>query len=126
LYQIVLDVQQHVESVAKPGMFLNNPDEQDKSLHHIAVKQFEKEKLDSYFIHGVGHFLGLDVHDVGDRTKPLCEGDIFTIEPGLYIPEENIGIRIEDDFMITKDGCICLSSKLCKKPEDIESLMKGK
>jgi len=126
LYQVVLDVQQYVESVVKPGMFLNNPDEQEKSLHHIALKQFEKEKLDSYFIHGIGHFLGLDVHDVGDIKKPLCEGDIFTIEPGVYISEESIGIRIEDDFMITKDGCICLSPKLCKRPDDIESLMRGK
>jgi Xaa-Pro aminopeptidase len=64
--------------------------------------------------------LGLDVHDVGDTNIRLAPGDVITIEPGIYIPEENIGVRIEDDFVITESGCRCLSSKLPKNIADIE------
>jgi len=78
------------------------------------------QELEKYFIHDIGHFLGLDVHDVGDVTLPLQAGDVITIEPGLYIPEENIGIRIEDDYLITENGAECLSEKLSKSIEDIE------
>ena len=77
------------------------------------------------WVHGIGHFLGLDVHDIGDISEPLAEGDIITIEPGLYLPDEKIGVRIEDNYWITKNGAICLSEALPRKPEDIESLMKG-
>ncbi len=58
-----------------------------------------------YFPHSIGHFLGLDTHDVGDSDMPLTPGMILTIEPGIYIPAEGIGIRIEDDYLVTATGC---------------------
>lgn len=123
LYNIVLDAQEYIAQTAKPGMWLSNPQYPDQSLHHLAVKFFKKYGYDKYFIHGIGHFIGLDVHDVGDRTKPLQDGDVFTIEPGLYIPEEGIGIRIEDNYWMVKDQTICLSESLAKNPAEIEELM---
>lgn len=123
LYTIVLDCQKHIEEKAVPGMYLNNPNKPEKSLQHLAVNFFKKHGLEKYFIHGIGHFLGLDVHDVGDRMIPLQEGDVFTIEPGLYLPEEQIGIRIEDDYWMAKKGCIALSENLPKSITDIEAMV---
>jgi len=65
------------------------------------------------------------VHDVGDYEIPLREGDVFTIEPGIYIAEEDLGIRIEDDYVITQDGCKNLGGKLPKSASDIERLCRG-
>lgn len=123
LYTIVLDTQEYIADSAKPGMWLFNSQYPEKSLHHMAVKFLQKYGYDKYFTHGIGHFLGIDVHDVGDRSKPLQEGDVFTIEPGLYIPEEGIGIRIEDNYWMVKEHAICLSESLVKNPSDIEELM---
>lgn len=119
VYQMVLDAQRHVMQKACPGMWLFNKNEPEKSLHHLAAAYFEKHKMDQFFAHNIGHFLGMDVHDVGDVSEPLQEGDVITIEPGLYIPQENIGIRIEDDFWIVRDGSVCLSEDL---PRDVESI----
>ena len=123
LYQIVLDTQEYIASLAKPGMWLKNKDKVEKSLHHLAVKFLAQRGYDKYFPHGIGHFLGLDVHDVGDYSVPLHEGDVITIEPGIYISEEGIGIRIEDDYWITKDGAVCLSENLPKEVKDIEKMV---
>jgi Xaa-Pro aminopeptidase len=125
LYQIVLDTQKYVASLAKPGMWLKNKDKVDQSLHHLAVKFLAKHGYDKYFPHGIGHFLGLEVHDVGDSSVPLHEGDVITIEPGIYIPEENIGIRIEDNYWITKDGAVCLSENVFKEVEEIEEVLQN-
>ena len=126
LYNAVLETQAYIEDLAKPGMFLKNNKEQDKSLHHLAKKFLEPKGLDKYFVHGIGHFLGLDVHDVGDRSRPLQNGDMFTIEPGVYIPEEGIGIRIEDNYFMAKDQVMCLSEELPKDPDSIERMMQEK
>lgn len=126
LYNVVLETQKHIAEIAQPGMWIRNKKEQDKSLHHLAEKFLESKGLKKYFVHGIGHFLGLDVHDVGNHERPLQEGDVFTIEPGLYIPEENIGIRIEDDYWMVKDGVVCLSEELPKNPDDIEKMMKDR
>jgi len=124
LYNIVLETQKYIASIAKPGYFLVNKDEPEKSLQHLA-KAFLKEKgYDQYFVHGIGHYLGLDVHDVGFLKDPLQDGDVITIEPGIYIPDENLGIRIEDNYWVTKQQTICLSEMFPKELEDIEELMK--
>lgn len=123
LYNIVLETQTYIASLAKPGVWLKNKDKVEQSLHHLAVKFLAKRGYDKYFPHGIGHFLGLDVHDVGDYSVPLQEGDVITIEPGIYIPEESIGIRIEDNYWITKDGAVCLSEELPKEADDIEAVM---
>ncbi|MCK4264944.1 aminopeptidase P family protein [Candidatus Babeliales bacterium] len=124
IYDIVLNTQSYIESIAAPGMYLNNPEKSDKSLHHLAIEYLKKAGgYDKYFVHNIGHFLGLDVHDVGDISLPLEEGHVITIEPGIYIPEESIGIRIEDDYVIIDGGCLPLSGQLSKTTEEIESLM---
>jgi Xaa-Pro aminopeptidase len=121
VYQIVLAAQRHVESLAEPGMFLRNEKDPNKSLHHLAVEFFKERGYEKYFVHGIGHFLGLDLHDVGDMSKELAVGDVFTIEPGIYLPEENLGIRIEDDYLITENGVECLSRAIPKDIEAVES-----
>lgn len=123
IYNIVLDTQEYIASQAKPGMWLSCKQYPDRSLHHLAYEFLNKQGYAHYFPHGIGHFLGLDVHDVGDYQKPLEEGDVFTIEPGIYISEKNIGIRIEDDYWMAKGEVVCLSDRLPKKAEDIESFL---
>ncbi len=87
---------------------------------------FLKQKgYDQYFIHGIGHYLGLDVHDVGSRAEPLQEGDVITVEPGIYIPDQSIGIRIEDNYWVVKDSePVCLSEDIPKSVSEIEQMVK--
>lgn len=125
VYEVVLQTQRHIESLAVPGMFLNNETQPEKSLYHQALEFLRSHGYAQYFVHGIGHYLGLDVHDVGSYKIPLQPGDVFTIEPGIYIPQENIGIRIEDDYVITDDGVTCLSEGLVKMPSMIEDLLSG-
>ncbi len=76
-----------------------------------------------YFMHGTSHFLGLDVHDVGNKYAPMKAGMVFTCEPGIYIPEEGLGIRIENDILITKKGPVDLMASIPVEVKDIEKLM---
>ncbi len=125
IYDIVLETQEYIAASAKPGMWLNNSDQPLKSLHHLAC-EFLKEKggYDKFFPHGIGHFVGLDVHDVGNAKNPLAKGDIITIEPGIYIPEERLGVRIEDMYWIVDGEAICLSESFPKTTIEIEELMR--
>jgi Xaa-Pro aminopeptidase len=123
VYDIVLAAQEFVADKARPGVWLFNADKPEQSLHHMAQKFFAERGYGQYFTHKIGHYLGLDVHDVGDYSRPLREGDVITIEPGLYIAAENIGIRIEDDYWIVKNGAICLSEELPKTAEEIQQFM---
>lgn len=123
LYTMVLETQKYIESIALPGMYIRNNEQQDKSLHHHALKFLDQYGYAQYMSHGIGHFLGLDVHDVGGLSGPLMPGDVFTIEPGIYLPEEECGIRIEDDYVMVDDGVVCLSADLVKEPDDIQALM---
>jgi Xaa-Pro aminopeptidase len=124
LYTIVLETQEYIASIAKPGMWLSYKEKPDQSLNHLTKKFLKEKGYDQYMPHGIGHFLGIDVHDVGDYTEPLQEGDVITIEPGIYIPQEGIGIRIEDDYWIVKDGAVCLSEDIPKSIKEIEALVK--
>ena len=74
-------------------------------------------------MHGTSHFLGLDVHDIGNRYLPMQAGMVFTCEPGIYIPEENLGIRIENDILITEKGPVDLMESIPVEVDEIESLM---
>jgi Xaa-Pro aminopeptidase len=78
-----------------------------------------------YFMHGTSHFLGLDVHDVGDFKKPIEAGMVFTCEPGIYIPEEQLGIRLENDILVTHEGPVNLMAHIPIEADEIESLMAG-
>jgi Xaa-Pro aminopeptidase len=127
IYDIVLKAQAATIEIMKPGAKFSVLNETCKKvlteeLTSIGLIKTEEE-LSKYYYHGVSHFLGLDVHDLGDRDIVLEEGMVLTVEPGLYIAEEQIGIRIEDDILITKDGNRNLSIDIVKTTEDIESFM---
>ena len=84
----------------------------------------KEEEIDQYYLHGSGHFIGLYTHDVGESPKNrLEENMVFTLEPGLYFPQEKIGIRIEDTLLVTRDGCEVLTQAIPKTVEEIEALM---
>ncbi len=88
-------------------------------------KDLHGEPLGKYFIHGIGHSVGIDVHDPWDYSKPIQPGMVFTIEPGIYIPEEKIGVRIEDVFYANPNGKLeCLTCALPKDADEVEKIMK--
>ena len=127
IYDIVLGAQNAAIDAIKPGVQLYGP---GGSLQQIAAdyinshgRDKEGRTLGRYFVHGVSHHLGLDVHDPGDRARPLEPGMVVTVEPGIYIPEENLGVRIEDDILVTKDGHQILTARLPRSPAEIEKLM---
>jgi Xaa-Pro aminopeptidase len=131
LYEVVLGAQNAALAEAKPGMNLGRRG--PKGLHEIAFeyinthgKDLQGERLGKYFIHGLSHSVGLNVHDPFDYDQPLQPGMVVTVEPGIYIPEEKIGIRIEDLILITKDGAEVLTARLPRTVELIERLMSQK
>jgi Xaa-Pro aminopeptidase len=123
IYEIVLGAQNAAIAAAKPGIRLSGP---TNSLTRIAKdymdahgKDLHGEPLGKYFIHGIGHQVGLQVHDA-TVDGPLEAGMVVTIEPGIYIPEENIGVRIEDVILVTENGAKLLSAALPREPDEIE------
>ena len=123
VYECVLEAHRVAARAMKPGMWINNKEKPDMSLYHIALAVLTKHGYANYFNHGIGHFLGIDVHDVGTYTEPLQDGDVITIEPGIYIPQESIGIRIEDDYLVTSNGAVCLSKELPQPSAALEDMM---
>ena len=85
----------------------------------------KKPLVKKYFMHGIGHHLGLDVHDVCPPNEPVAEGMVFTVEPGIYIREENLGVRLENDIVIGKDANIDLFDKIPIEADEIEEVMNG-
>lgn len=128
IYEIVLKANKETIKWLKPGRTIKEFNEFGKKILTDGLKEIGLIKSDSeitkYYYHSLGHYLGLDVHDVGLYDMEIKEGTIITVEPGLYIAEEDIGIRIEDDILITKDGNINLSKDIIKEVEDIEKYMK--
>jgi Xaa-Pro aminopeptidase len=126
VYQDVLDCQAYIADLAKPGIYLRNKEKPENCLNSLAHKFLADRgyNVETEFPHGIGHFVGLDVHDVGDVTQPLKPGDIITIEPGIYLREEKLGVRIEDVYWVVKDGVVALTEEVPKKPEELERFMK--
>jgi Xaa-Pro aminopeptidase len=91
--------------------------------HDVAKQNQDMPLYKKYFMHGTSHFLGLDVHDIGNRYEKMKPGMVFTCEPGIYIPDENLGIRIENDILITKNGNIDLMANIPIEADEIETLM---
>ena len=116
IYEIVLGAQNAAMAAAKPGVSMSD-------LTKIARKYMDDHgDYGKYFIHGLGHPVGLDVHDLGDQ-RALENGDVVTIEPGIYIPEEGIGVRIEDVILITENGYKLMSAALPREIADVERAM---
>ncbi len=133
LYNVVLKGQEAALAAAKPGQPKNELQEISKSVmaqELIKLGYIEKpEEIMNYYFHGSGHYIGLYTHDVGDENAPLEEDMMFTLEPGLYFDNLNLGIRIEDTLLVTKDGCEILTAGIPKTVEEIEAFMaeaKGK
>jgi Xaa-Pro aminopeptidase len=129
IYQLVLDAQAAAAAHWKPGVT-------NRDLHIFVVNYLRKSPLrardtdgreygmEHFFIHGLGHALGMDVHDVADGVHVMQPGEVFTIEPGIYIQTEKLGVRIEDDYLITADNTVRkLSEKIPSAPDEIERIM---
>ncbi len=138
LYRSVLDVLRFATSLMVPGNCISK-------VHQEVCHKFEKEHVrlglysaadlekqdrenplyQHYYMHGTSHFIGLDVHDVGKRDEEFRPGMVMTCEPGIYIPEEKTGIRLENNILITRDGNIDLMQDIPIEAEEIEEFMKG-
>jgi Xaa-Pro aminopeptidase len=127
IYEIVLGAQNAAMAAVKPGarMYGGKGNLQQIVTDYINSHghDLQGNTLGRYYIHGVSHHLGLDVHDPGDVDRPLEAGMVITVEPGIYIPQENIGVRIEDDVLVTKDGYNQLTARLPRTVDEIEKLM---
>ncbi|KEZ85129.1 peptidase M24 [Clostridium sulfidigenes] len=127
VYNIVLEANETVMKAVKPGITTGELQDITKRVLAQGCKRIglikEDSELNKYYYHGVAHPLGLDTHDVGPRNIELKPGMIITDEPGLYIEEEGIGVRIEDDILVTEDGYVNLSAHIIKSIEDIEMFM---
>ena len=130
IYEAVLACNKAVIEMAKPGLTL-------KDLQDFTVEFLRKEcirlglmessdDIRNYYYHSVSHHLGLDTHDIADRNKPLEKGNVITVEPGLYFAKYGIGVRIEDDVLITLDGAVALSKNIAKEVYEIENLMRNR
>ena len=128
VYEAVLNCNKAVIAYAKPGLTI-------KDLQEYATEFLKKEcirlrlmdptdDIRNYYYHNVSHHLGLDTHDISDREKPLVNGNVITVEPGLYFAKYGIGVRIEDDVLISMDGAIVLSKNIVKEIDEIELMMK--
>lgn len=128
LYQLVLEVNQEMIAWVKPGKTFKDFKETGKQLLAEKALQIgliqDINDISKYYYHGLGHHLGLDVHDPCDYEAVMTEGMVLTVEPGLYIEEEGIGIRIEDDVLVTKTGSINLSEAIPKSIDAIEAMFK--
>lgn len=118
VHEAVLEAQEFAMSLLKPGALLRDNERQveqfiGEKLRELGlIKSISSDSVRHYFPHSTSHFMGLDVHDAGDYERPLEPGVVITVEPGIYIPEEGIGVRIEDDVLITEAGAKNLSAAL--------------
>ena len=137
VYNACLHLHNHAKGLLKPGIKIVDyhdmvGDEATKTFLKIGLLKKEDVKNEDkanrayrkYLYHGISHHLGIDVHDLGPKTEPLKEGMVLTVEPGIYIEEEQMGIRIENNVWITKNGNIDLMKNIPVEADDIESLMK--
>ncbi len=117
IYDIVLEAQRLAEAAAKPGVSM-------AELDQIARTYITEQGYAKDFKHGLGHWIGMNVHDVGGRV-PMEVGTLFTIEPGIYLTDEALGVRIEDDYLMTEFGAVKLSASVPSDPDALQALMAG-
>jgi len=116
IYETVLRAQDRAASLLRPGAVYED-------LQKAADETFRQAGHLDHFWHGLGHFVGLDVHDVGDYAQPLAVGAVVTIEPGIYLPERDFGVRIEDEYLVTASGNEHLSRGIPRTIAEIEGIM---
>jgi Xaa-Pro aminopeptidase len=114
IYTLVYEAQRTAAAALRPGVTM-------REVHEVAVEFFEKAGLREHFKHGLGHQLGIRVHDVPGFRGALEPGMVVTVEPGLYLVEEELGVRIEDDYLITEDGARKLSDAIPSAPDELEA-----
>jgi Xaa-Pro aminopeptidase len=114
VYRAVYQAQEDIMAAIRPGVSM-------AELQHVAEESLRRAGYLKDFIHGFGHFVGLDVHDAGRYEKPLPVGAIFTVEPGIYLPDRGFGVRIEDEVIVTPTGYRLLTSAFPRKLEDVEA-----
>ena len=128
VYNAVLDVEKNILSEIKPGVKMSELNKLARTMladkcRDLGLIGNNDDDVLNYYYHSIGHALGLDTHDVGGREFILEPGMVITIEPGLYIEKESIGIRIEDDILVKEDGYENLSAAIIKEIDDIEAFM---
>lgn len=114
VYRAVYHAQEDILAAIKPGVSMAD-------LQHVAEESLRRAGYLANFIHGFGHFVGLDVHDAGDAERPIPVGAVFTVEPGVYLPNQGFGVRIEDEVLITENGVQLLTAAIPRKLEDVEA-----
>lgn len=130
IYSIVLECNKQTSKFIRPGIDLKEV--QEFAKNYLAEECFaqgliaSKEDIKNVYYHSVSHHLGLDTHDGCDRESKLAPGMVITCEPGLYFKEHKIGVRIEDDVLVTENGSEVLSKDLIKEIEDIENILRAK
>ncbi len=138
IYNACLHLHQFAASILKPGISIIDYTEkvgEEATLIFQKIGLLNKADIKNedpdnkayrkYLYHGISHHLGIDVHDLGTRTEPVAAGMVFTVEPGIYIEEEQMGIRIENNYWITKNGNKDLMENIPITVEDIEGIMKS-
>jgi Xaa-Pro aminopeptidase len=124
LYDLVLATQQAGIDAVRAGATVGDLERAARAyMREHSGTLCGEVTCDRYFVHGLSHWLGMDVHDVGSYATPLAPGMVVTVEPGIYIPQENIGIRIEDDVLVTAGAPEVLSAAAPRRAADIEALM---
>ncbi|HKK59619.1 MAG TPA: aminopeptidase P N-terminal domain-containing protein [Salinivirga sp.] len=137
VYQTVLDAQKEAIKLIRPGISIKDINEQVRQYLEkkmVELNLFTEQDIEQqnpkkplsrkYFMHGTSHFMGIDVHDVGDTKEKLQPGMVLTCEPGLYIKEEALGVRIENDILVTENGNEDLMAHIPRETEDIEKMLR--
>ena len=137
VYNACLHLHNYAKSILKPGITLvdyTNKVGEEATQQFLKIGLLRKSQVKNedpenrayrkYLYHGISHHLGLDVHDLGTKVEPLKAGMLLTVEPGIYIEEEQLGVRIENNLWLTKRGNIDLMKKIPLEVEEIEALMK--
>jgi Xaa-Pro aminopeptidase len=128
VYAAVLSIQKEIIAMIKPGVTMQELNSKTLELIGKALKDLgliqDNSEIRKYYMHSIGHHLGLDTHDLSDNSKPLTAGCVITVEPGIYIKAEKIGVRIEDDILVTETGYRNLSESIPKEIADLEKLCK--
>jgi Xaa-Pro aminopeptidase len=114
VYRAVYQAQEDIFAAIKPGVSM-------AALQHVAEESLRRSGYLANFIHAFGHFVGLDVHDAGDSEKAIPAGAVFTVEPGVYLPAQGFGVRIEDEVVMTDRGYRLLTASIPRKLEDVEA-----